>query len=102
KSDFTFALGSTEVTPKARAALAAFAHILNNAKILHNEVQILGHTDDVPISPGGPTPPPNPNNRVLSPNRPWSAPATLPPPPAAPAPAPSGTPSPAIPDPIPG
>jgi chemotaxis protein MotB len=49
KSDLTFDLGSTEVKPRAREALHAFAQILNNAAIAQNEVRIVGHTDDVPI-----------------------------------------------------
>lgn len=72
KSDLTFDPGSTEVKPRAREALASFAHILNNASIAKNEVQVVGHTDDIPIRQGGPTAVRNPDNWTLSTNRAWA------------------------------
>jgi chemotaxis protein MotB len=77
KSDLTFDPGSTEVKPRAREALAAFARILNNPEIAHNEVQVVGHTDDIPIRAGGPTAARNPDNWTLSTNRAWSVLAVL-------------------------
>jgi len=71
KSDLTFALGSTEVAPRAKEALAKFAHILNNALIAKKEITVMGHTDDVPIRRAG-TMQVNPTNWVLSTNRAWS------------------------------
>jgi len=49
KSDLTFALGSTEVSPRAKEALKLLAGILNIAEIQGNEIRIVGNTDDVPI-----------------------------------------------------
>lgn len=72
KSDLTFDVGSTEVKPRAREALAAFARILNNPEIARNEVQVVGHTDDIPIRAGGPTAVRNPDNWTLSTNRAWA------------------------------
>jgi chemotaxis protein MotB len=72
KSDLTFDLGSTEVRPAAKAALARVAQILNMNEIAKNEVQVIGHTDDVPIKGGGPLAARNPDNWTLSTNRAWS------------------------------
>lgn len=68
KSDLTFDLGSTEVKPRAKEALAILAEILNNPDIAHNQIRIVGHTDDVPIRQGN-TMTMNPNNWFLSTNR---------------------------------
>ncbi len=53
KSDLTFDLGSTEVKPRAKEALGKFASILNMPEIAQQEIQVVGHTDDVPDSPNG-------------------------------------------------
>lgn len=68
KSDMTFALGSTDVNPRAREALKVLAGILNNALIATNEIRIVGHTDDIPIRQGT-TMVMNPSNWYLSTNR---------------------------------
>ncbi len=68
KSDLTFDLGSTEVKPRAREALKAFADILNNSLIAKNEIRIVGHTDDVPIRSSAKNVM-NPTNWYLSTNR---------------------------------
>jgi chemotaxis protein MotB len=77
KSDLTFDLGSTEVRPQAKAALARVAQILNMPEIANHEVQVVGHTDDVPIRAGGPTAARNPDNWTLSTNRAWAVLAVL-------------------------
>jgi chemotaxis protein MotB len=51
KSDLTFALGSDEVRENARAPLKAFADIVNSAAAQPFEIVIVGHTDDVRITP---------------------------------------------------
>ncbi|MGN6371305.1 MAG: OmpA family protein [Phycisphaerae bacterium] len=71
KSDLTFDLGSTEVKPRAKEALAKFATILNNPEIAQQEVTVVGHTDDVPIRQSR-TMQMNPTNWILSTNRAWS------------------------------
>lgn len=68
KSDLTFDLGSTEVKPRAKEALARFAAILNNDLIKRNEIVVVGHTDDVPIRLSA-TNTMNPSNFHLSTNR---------------------------------
>ncbi|MEI8197086.1 MAG: OmpA family protein [Phycisphaerae bacterium] len=68
KSDLTFDLGSTEVKPRAKEALATLAGILNLPEIVDNQIRIIGHTDDVPIRVGS-TMSMNPNNWFLSTNR---------------------------------
>jgi len=68
KSDVTFDLGSTEVKPRAKEALAILATILNKAEIAGNEIQVVGHTDDVPIRLSN-TATMNPSNWYLSTNR---------------------------------
>ncbi len=77
KSDLTFDVGSTEVKPQAKEALARVAQILNMQEIARNEVQVVGHTDDIPIRSGGPTAVRNPDNWTLSTNRAWSVLAVL-------------------------
>ncbi|HVT81994.1 MAG TPA: OmpA family protein [Phycisphaerae bacterium] len=72
KSDLTFDVGSTEVKPAAKAALARVAQILDMQEIARNEIQVMGHTDDIPIRAGGPTAARNPDNWTLSTNRAWS------------------------------
>src|SRR5271170_980130 len=71
KSDLTFDLGSTEVKPRAKEALAKFATILNMPEIAQQEIQAVGHTDDVPIRLSN-TMRMNPNNWILSTNRAWA------------------------------
>lgn len=48
-SDFTFALGSTELRQDAVTTLAMLAEILNKPSASSLEVQVVGHTDNVPI-----------------------------------------------------
>ncbi len=50
RSDLTFALGSAEVNPQAKASLARFAEILNSPMAADYTACIVGHTDNVPIS----------------------------------------------------
>jgi chemotaxis protein MotB len=76
KSDLTFDLGSTEVKPRAKEALAKFASILNMPEIAQQEIQVVGHTDDVPIRMSN-TMRMNPNNWVLSTNRAWAVASVL-------------------------
>lgn len=71
KSDLTFDLGSTEVKPRAKEALAKFAAILDMPEIAQQEIQVVGHTDDVPIR-ASTTMRMNPNNWILSTNRAWA------------------------------
>ena len=49
RSDFTFKLGSAELSPAARSSLAQLARILNSDIASRYEVRIVGHTDTVPI-----------------------------------------------------
>jgi flagellar motor protein MotB len=72
KSEFTFDAGSTDLKPEAKRALALLAQILNNPAIARNEIQVVGHTDDIPIRAGGPVAARNPDNGALSTNRAWS------------------------------
>lgn len=72
KSDLTFDVGSTDVRPAAKAALARVAQVLNMDVIARNEIQVAGHTDDIPIRAGGSTAVRNPDNWTLSTNRAWS------------------------------
>jgi chemotaxis protein MotB len=71
KSDLTFDLGSTVVKPEAKRVLAMFAGILNMPEIANQEIQVVGHTDDVPIRQTS-TMQINPNNWILSTNRAWA------------------------------
>ena len=50
RSDLTFALGSTEVSDAATAALARLARVLNGADARSLDIQVLGHTDNVPVT----------------------------------------------------
>jgi chemotaxis protein MotB len=50
KSDVTFALGSAEVTPKAKEAIARFAQILNSQAASGYELMVAGHTDSTRVS----------------------------------------------------
>ena len=50
KSDLTFALGSAEVKPEAKAAIARFAQIVNSANAANYELLVAGHTDNVRVS----------------------------------------------------
>lgn len=68
KSDLLFALGSTEVRPDAKRALAEFAQILNMPGISDNEIRLVGNTDDVPIRHNRASTM-NPSNWYLSTNR---------------------------------
>jgi chemotaxis protein MotB len=49
-SDFTFALGSADLTSSAQASLTKLAGILNTPTGQGFEVRVIGHTDNVPIS----------------------------------------------------
>ena len=49
-SDFTFALGSADLSASAQTSLAQLATILNTGTAANFEVRIVGHTDNVPIS----------------------------------------------------
>lgn len=71
KSDLTFDVGSTVVKPRAREALTTFARILNYPEIANNEVQVIGHTDDIPIRQTTAMQV-NPTNWILSTNRAWA------------------------------
>jgi chemotaxis protein MotB len=72
KSDLTFAAGSTDVNPAARQVLGLLAQILNRPEIDRHEIEVVGHTDDIPIRAGGPLSQRNPDNWTLSTNRAWS------------------------------
>src|SRR4051812_43416322 len=50
KTDFTFALGSDQVTPKAKEAIGRFAQILNSDAAKGYELMVAGHTDNTPVS----------------------------------------------------
>jgi chemotaxis protein MotB len=49
-SDFTFALGSAELTSSAQSSIVALAKILNTPTASNFEARIVGHTDNVPIN----------------------------------------------------
>lgn len=49
-SDLTFALGSVEVKPEARASLEKLAKVMSAPTALGYDLRIVGHTDDVRIS----------------------------------------------------
>jgi chemotaxis protein MotB len=49
-SDFTFALGSADLTSSASSSLTQLAKILNTTTGSGFEVRVIGHTDNVPIS----------------------------------------------------
>jgi chemotaxis protein MotB len=71
KSDLTFDVGSTEVKPRAREALAKVAQVFDMPEIAQNEIQVVGHTDDIPIRQSA-TMRMNPTNDILSTNRAWA------------------------------
>lgn len=48
-SDFSFDLGSAELTENARATIAALAQVLDSDTALGFEARVVGHTDNVPI-----------------------------------------------------
>lgn len=48
-SDFTFALGSAELSPEAAAAIPRLAEVFNSTAARDYEVRVVGHTDAVPI-----------------------------------------------------
>jgi len=48
-ADFTFALGSTELSDSAQAALRTLAGILASPEAQGLEIRVVGHTDNVPI-----------------------------------------------------
>ena len=50
KSDVTFATGSAELTPEARAVIDKFASILNSPSAADYELLVVGHTDNVPVT----------------------------------------------------
>lgn len=49
KSDVTFAVGSADLTPKAREAITKFATILNSSAAGRYELLVAGHTDNQPV-----------------------------------------------------
>jgi chemotaxis protein MotB len=49
-SDFTFALGSADLTASATTTISQLAKILNTSTASGFEARIVGHTDNVPIS----------------------------------------------------
>ncbi|MBN2559542.1 MAG: OmpA family protein [Phycisphaerae bacterium] len=51
KSDLTFALGSDKVQDSVRNSLKSFADIVNSPAAAAFEVVVVGHTDDVRITP---------------------------------------------------
>jgi chemotaxis protein MotB len=77
KSDLTFDAGSTDVKPAAKQVLGLLAQILNKPEIERHEIEVVGHTDDIPIRAGGPLSQRNPDNWTLSTNRAWSVLAVL-------------------------
>ena len=68
KSDVTFALGSAEVTDKARSAIGRFAQILNSDAARSYELMVAGHTDNTPVANPA-TKAKHPNNWYLSAHR---------------------------------
>ena len=50
KTDFTFATGSDQVTPKAKEAIGRFAQILNSDAAKGYELMVAGHTDNTPVN----------------------------------------------------
>ncbi len=49
KSDVTFALGSAELTAKAKSVIDRVASILNSASVSHYELLVAGHTDSTRV-----------------------------------------------------
>jgi flagellar motor protein MotB len=77
KSDLTFDAGSTDVSPRGKQVLGLLAQILNKPEIAKQEIEVVGHTDDIPIRSGGQLAQRNPDNWTLSTNRAWSVLAVL-------------------------
>jgi len=50
KSDVTFATGSADLTPEAKTVIDKFAGVLNSAGASSYELQVAGHTDNVPVT----------------------------------------------------
>jgi chemotaxis protein MotB len=50
KSDVTFATGSAVLTPEAKSVIEKFATILNSSAASGYELQVAGHTDNVPVT----------------------------------------------------
>jgi chemotaxis protein MotB len=50
KSDVTFATGSADLTGEAKTVIDKFASILNSAGASDYELQVAGHTDNVPVT----------------------------------------------------
>lgn len=71
KSDLTFDVGSTDVKPRAKEALGKVAQIFDMPEIAQNEIQVVGHTDDIPVRQST-TMRMNPSNEILSTNRAWA------------------------------
>lgn len=66
-SDLTFASGSAEVRADAANTLSQLARVLNNSTAAEYDIQIVGHTDSVPVSSG--TAQRHPSNTHLSAHR---------------------------------
>jgi chemotaxis protein MotB len=49
-TDLSFGLGSTQLSPDAKKAMASLASILNGTDGTPFDVEIIGHTDNVPVS----------------------------------------------------
>ncbi len=49
-TDLSFGLGSTELSPNAKKAMNSLASILNSSDGTPFDVEIIGHTDNVPVS----------------------------------------------------
>jgi chemotaxis protein MotB len=63
KTDFTFALGSAQLTDKAKSAITRFASILNSQAASQYELMVAGHTDNTPVS--------NPNTKAAGHHDNW-------------------------------
>jgi len=50
RSDLTFALGSADVNDAAKTALGRLAGVLNTPEAAGFDIQVVGHTDAVPVS----------------------------------------------------
>ena len=50
KSDVTFATGSHQLTPEAKTVIDKFATILNSPVAADYELNVAGHTDNVPVT----------------------------------------------------
>jgi len=50
KSDFSFAMGSADLTPKARETLKKLARVLNDNSVVPYEIMVAGHTDNVKVA----------------------------------------------------